>query len=156
MSDFHIRWMIRRDLPEVLAIDRQSWIEPWDDLRFNDQLRHPKIVGQVVQPAVWTYGEPPIVGYMVYQFSRDRIRLVRLAVHPSHRRKGIGRAMIEKLLTKCRPKGESPRVLQIVVPEDDLPTQLWLRACGIRARGVRREDEAIVFEWWPRRTVEVV
>lgn len=38
----HMRWMIRRDLPEVVAIDRHCFGDQrWDEERFCDNLKDP-------------------------------------------------------------------------------------------------------------------
>ena len=41
----HIRWMIRRDMPEVLAIESQSFEFPWSEEDFINCLRQRPALG---------------------------------------------------------------------------------------------------------------
>ena len=53
----HIRWMIRRDMPEVLAIEHASFEFPWCEEEFLRVLRQRNCIGMVAE-----YGER-VVGY---------------------------------------------------------------------------------------------
>jgi hypothetical protein len=69
-TDLHIRWMIRRDFPRVLPLEEQfgTWTE--DD--FLRCLRQRNCIGMVVE-----VGEE-LVGYMVYELLRTRLRTLKL------------------------------------------------------------------------------
>ncbi len=73
----HIRWLIRRDLPEVLAIEQESFEFPWTENEFRECLTRRNCVGMVAQ---W---EERIVGYMIYELAKSRIHLLNLAVGKS-------------------------------------------------------------------------
>ncbi len=45
----HIRWMIRRDMPEVLAIEATSFEFPWLDDDFVRTLRRRNCIGMVAE-----------------------------------------------------------------------------------------------------------
>ena len=53
----HIRWMIRRDMPEVLAIEHASFEFPWCEEEFLRVLRQRNCIGMVAE-----YGER-VVGF---------------------------------------------------------------------------------------------
>src|SRR4029079_15772944 len=90
----HIRWMIRRDMPEVLAIQHASFEFPWCEEEFLRVLRQRNCIGMVAE-----LGER-IVGFMIYELHRNRIQVLDFATHPEFRRHGVGRQMISKLVGK--------------------------------------------------------
>ena len=72
----HIRWMIRKDLPEVFAIELASFDCPWFELDFIRCMQQRNSIGMVAD-----LGDR-IAGYMIYELGRTRIRLLNFAVHP--------------------------------------------------------------------------
>lgn len=126
-----VRWMIRRDMPSVLAIERASWehdahrqptrlLGEEDFIRW---LRQRNCIGMVAQS-----GEQ-VVGVMVYELQPGSLELLYLTVDPAHRRQGYGTAMIEKLRSKLSDTRR--RRLRILVDERNLGGQLFLRALHI-------------------------
>src|SRR4051812_3245440 len=82
----HVRWMIRRDMPEVLAIEHASFASPWTEEDFLAQLRNQSVIGMVVED--WTgcegvSGAGPVVGSMVSGLEKRYLAVVTLAVAPS-------------------------------------------------------------------------
>ena len=45
----HIRWMIRRDMPEVLSIENESFEFPWSEEDFIRCLRQRNCIGMVAE-----------------------------------------------------------------------------------------------------------
>lgn len=141
----NFRWMLRRDMEEILAIERASFRVPWIEEDFRKMLGARDVVGQVAEGL----GEPesPVIGYVVYRLSPDGIELLNLAVHPEHRRRGIGRAIVGKLRDKLHTQ-RRPR-LAVEVEDRNLAGHLFFRACGLRAicvvRGRYGESDAYRF-----------
>lgn len=126
----HIRWMIRRDLPAVLEIERQSFAEPWTEADFLAAMRQRNVIGMVAE-----IGDR-IVGFMLYELRTRSIRLSNLAVTPDFRRSGVGRAMVEKL--KIKLQGHQRVRLATTVRESNLDGLLFFRSVGLRAnRSIR-------------------
>jgi len=121
----HIRWMIRRDMSEVLDIEKESLEFPWVEEDFIRCLRQRNCIGMVAER------NTNILGYMVYELFHNRIRLMRLAVQVGSSRQGIGTQMMDKLKAKL----PNSRRSKITVPvwERNLDAQLFLRAMGFRA-----------------------
>lgn len=127
----HIRWMIRRDMPEVLAIEHASFEYPWCEEEFLRVLRQRNCIGMVAE-----YGER-IVGFMIYELHRNKIHVLDFAVHPEFRRRGVGRQMIHKLVGKL--SGQRRNRIALYVRESNLAAQLFYRVSGFRATEVIRE-----------------
>jgi len=123
----HIRWMIRRDMPEVLDIDYASYQEPWWEKEFLHVLRHRNCIGMVAEK-----GEK-VFGFMIYELHKDKLEVLRLAVLPCVRRRGIGAWMAEKLKSKLSSHTRRRKII-FDVPEEMLPAQLFLARQGFRGR----------------------
>lgn len=127
----HIRWMIRRDMPEVLAIEHASYEFPWCEEEFFRVLRQRNCIGMVAE-----CGER-VVGFMIYELHKSRLQVLNLAVAPESRRMGVGRQMVAKLVGKLSSHRRTRISLQI--RETNLPAQLYLRALDFRAIEVVRD-----------------
>jgi len=126
----HIRWMIRRDMPEVVRIEKRSSGFPWWEEDFICYLRQRNCIGMVAEY------ENQILGFMVYQLYRTRIDISKLAVHPMWRHLGVGSQMISRLLDKLSLQRRSQ--ITINVRETNLAAQWFLYENGFRAISVLR------------------
>jgi len=127
----HIRWMIRRDMPEVLAIESRGFEFPWSEEGFINCLRQRNCIGMVAEH------DERVVGFMVYELSKTRIRVLNFAVAESFRRRGAGSQMMSKLIGKLSTQRRSRITLE--VRETNLAAQLFFRAVGFRAVSVLRQ-----------------
>ncbi len=90
----HIRWMIRRDMPAVLDIENGSFDMPWVEEEFIRNLRQRNVIGMVAERG------DEVVGYMIYELHKGKLRMLNFAVSPEQRKTGVGSAMVEKLKSK--------------------------------------------------------
>ena len=127
----HIRWMIRRDMPSVLDIEAGAFEFPWNEDDFIRCLRQRNCIGMVAEQ------NERVVGFMVYELHKKRLHVLNLAVDPSVRRHGVGRAMIDKLAGKLSA-GRRTRIL-LEVRETNLAAQLFFRDLDFRAVAVLRD-----------------
>jgi ribosomal-protein-alanine N-acetyltransferase len=127
----HIRWMIRRDMPEVLAIENRSFEFPWSDEDFIRCLRQRNCIGMVAE------FDERVVGFMIYELHKNRLHVLNFAVRPEFRRRGVGNSMIRKLMGKLSEQRRNRILLEI--RETNLGAQLFFRDCGFRAISVLRE-----------------
>lgn len=127
----HIRWMIRRDMPEVLAIEHSSFDFPWCEEEFLRVLRQRNCIGMVAE-----YGER-VVGFMIYELHKSKLQVLDFAVHPEFRRLGIGRQMVNKLVGKLSSHRRTRILLHL--RETNLFAQKFFRVLGFRALEVVRE-----------------
>jgi ribosomal-protein-alanine N-acetyltransferase len=126
----HIRWMIRRDMPEVLQTEQESFEYSWTEEDFLRCLRQRNCIGMVAEQ-----GER-VVGFMIYELHKAKLHILNFAVHPQHRRGGVGAQMVAKLISKLSSHRRTRITLE--VRETNLPAQLFFRAQGFRAVRVLR------------------
>lgn len=121
----HIRWMIRRDMPEVMRIENISFEFPWSEEEFIRSLRQRGCIGMVAEH------DERVVGFMIYELHRDRLHIVNFAVHPEFRHRGVGTALVRKLAGKLSEQRRNHILLEI--RETNLVAQLFFRFCGFKA-----------------------
>ena len=126
-----LRWMIRRDMAEVLDIEQEAFEFPWSDDDFTRCLRQRNCIGMVAESG------DAVVAFMIYELHRTRLHVLNLAVRRSHRRLGVGRMMMEKLSTKLSAERRDRILLE--VRERNLPAQLFFRSLGYRAISVLKD-----------------
>src|SRR5688572_22543193 len=126
----HIRWMIRRDMPEVLQTEQESFEFSWTEEDFLRCLRQRNCIGMVAEQ-----GEK-VVGFMIYELHKSKLHILNFAVHPAHRRHGVGGQMVAKLVSKLSNHRRTR--ITLAVRERNLAAQLFFRAQGFRAVRVLR------------------
>src|SRR6476659_335692 len=126
----HIRWMIRRDMPEVLQTEQASFEFAWTEEDFLRCLRQRNCIGMVAEQ-----GEK-VVGFMIYELHKSRLNILNFAVSPAYRRVAIGTQMVAKLISKLSSHRRTRITLE--VRETNLAAQLFFRAQGFKAIKVLR------------------
>jgi ribosomal-protein-alanine N-acetyltransferase len=127
----HVRWMIRRDMAEVLETENESFEFPWSEDEFVRCLRQRNCIGMVADQ------DDEVVGFMVYELHKTRLHILNFAVASRYRRQGIGRKMVQKLIGKLSLQRRTRIVLE--VRETNLSAQLFFRSLGFRAVNVLRD-----------------
>ncbi len=92
-----IRPAIKRDLPQVMEIERLAFGKQWDYYQFKASLEDVFLVA--VDPM-----SGDIVGFIVACCCRATQRglILRIAVHPNHQGRGIGTRLIQAAFEKLR------------------------------------------------------
>ncbi|HZU35834.1 MAG TPA: GNAT family N-acetyltransferase [Gemmataceae bacterium] len=157
-AQVNLRWILQRDLPCMLQIEQQPPAPQWTRQEFREVFQSADTAGWVAE-----FGGQ-VVGFLVYRVTSQPdliqsvanresdmrwyrigreparkplgITLLNLAVAPSWRRRGIGRALLERIGQKLQHAGDS---VTVSVPETNLPMQLLLRSAGYRALSVQRD-----------------
>ena len=125
-----IRWLIRRDMDEVLAIERASFEFPWTEEEFLCCLRQRNCIGTVAEL------DHEIVGFMIYELHQSMLRILNFAVAPKIRRHGVGGQMVQRLVDKLSQQRRREIVLE--VRETNLDAQLFFKNNDFRALQVLR------------------
>jgi [ribosomal protein S18]-alanine N-acetyltransferase len=126
----HIRWMIRRDMPEVLQIEQDSFDYSWTEEDFLRCLRQRNCIGMVAE-----HGEK-VVGFMIYELHKNKLHILNFAVCPAFRRIGIGGQMISKLVGKLSSHRRTK--ITLAVRETNLNAQVFFRTQEFKALKVLR------------------
>src|SRR5215831_4898897 len=126
----HIRWMIRRDMPEVLQAEQSSFEFAWTEEDFLRCLRQRNCIGMVAE-----CGEK-VVGFMIYELHKTKLHILNFAVHPAYRRHGVGAQMVAKLVSKLSSHRRTRITLE--VRETNLAAQLFFHKQEFRASRVLR------------------
>lgn len=126
MPDVQIRWLIRRDMDEVLEIEKRSFQYPWSEEEFLNCLRQRNCIGTVAE------SRRAIYGFMIYELHQYSLRLLDFAVAPEVRRTGVGAAMVERLIDKLSQQRR--REITLEVRETNIDAQLFFSSMGFKAK----------------------
>ena len=121
----HIRWMIKRDMPEVLQIENNCFEFPWTEEDFLRCLRQRNHIGMVSE------SKSRIVGFMIYELQRTKLHVVNFAVQKALRRHGIGSQMVSRLISKLQSRRKTGITLK--VRETNVGAQKFFYENGFRA-----------------------
>jgi ribosomal-protein-alanine N-acetyltransferase len=126
--------MLEGDLPEVLAIEEESFSNPWTRESFLHEINknpysRPKVARTTDERA-------EIAGYCVNWLVFEHFHIQNIAVHVRHRRKGLGRTMIEQTLREAREAGALDATLE--VRESNTAAQELYISLGFKKVGKRR------------------
>jgi [ribosomal protein S18]-alanine N-acetyltransferase len=125
-----VRWMIRRDMAEVLRTEQESFEYSWTEEDFCKCLGRRDCVGFVAEH------DEAVIGFMVYQLHAARLHVLNFAVHPAFRWQGVGRQMVAKLIGKLSSHRRTR--ITLAVRETNLPAQLFFKSQGFRAERILR------------------
>ena len=126
----HIRWMIRRDMPEVLRAEQESFDYAWTEDDFLRCLRQRNCIGMVAEH------EDRVVGFMIYELHKTKLHVLNFAVAPAWRRVGVGTQMVTKLVGKLSSHRRTK--ITLAVRESNLAAQLFFRSQAFQATRVLR------------------
>jgi ribosomal-protein-alanine N-acetyltransferase len=125
-----IRWMMRRDLDEVIAIEKACFESPWSEDDFLGYLRNSKCVGMVVEQ------DKQLLAYAVYELHKGFLNILNIAVRPDRQRTKLGSKLVNKLKATL---SETQRAhIETLVRERNLTGQSFFRRHDFRCEEVLR------------------
>jgi len=133
------------DLDEVLVIERASFQTPWSRSAFRYELTQNRVARSWV-----VRSGPQLVGYICLWEIGHEIHVTNIAVHPSFRRRGAARALLERTLDDARAAGAELVFLE-VRPTNSEALALY-ESMGFRVIGRRKGyyfdtgEDALVME----------
>lgn len=145
MFNVHVRWMIRRDMREVLDIENECFDFPWSEQDFIRCIGQRNTIGMVAE-----YDEA-VVGFMVYTLYKSRLHVLDFATASDCRYRGVGRQMAKILIGKLSRQRRTRIALE--VRERNVDAQLFFLRMGFRATKVLRDfyqdttEDAYVMEY---------
>ncbi|NIV31009.1 MAG: ribosomal protein S18-alanine N-acetyltransferase [Anaerolineae bacterium] len=134
-AELCIRPMELEDLPLVQEIDQLSFPTPWSAQSYRyELLKNP--VSQLFVAEKVRGKQREVVGYVGLWEFQDEGHISTLAVHPDHRREGIGRSLLEVAFQALAKRGIDKVSLE--VRESNEAAQHLYREYGFKSVGRRR------------------
>ncbi len=118
------------DLDDILDLERRSFSRPWTRRQLQAELREATATLLVCRL------DGHLAGYLGYRRCRDEAEVLKIAVHPDKRRRGIGRFLLEHLAGQLCGQGVGRVFLE--VRESHREVQDFYRAGGFQVIGRRR------------------
>lgn len=135
---YRFDYMLRRDFPRFVAIERQCHEQPQTEAELLRKLRKPRVFGI----AAWAGDE--IVGFVIYERRLHHLEVTDLAIAKEWRNQGAGEATVG-LLKRKMTNNNRYRNAFINVNERNVRAQLFLKHQGFRATKVIRGDKDDLF-----------
>lgn len=121
----HVRWAVNRDVERIREIDTACL-----DGQLLAAGRTLRDVGRLRVTFVAAVDDQ-VVGYMLYELNRKRIRLMRIAVDPAWRSRGVGTTMLDRVKSKLHSLGRDR--IHVEVPVDNIEALQFFLAQGFES-----------------------
>ena len=118
------------DLPAVHAIERQSFVTPWPDDAYRNEIRTNRLASYVVARA----GDE-VVGFGGIWIMVDEAHVTSFAVDPRWRRRGVGERLLIALLDLSIARRAREATLEVRL--SNLPARKLYEKYGFRPVGIR-------------------
>jgi ribosomal-protein-alanine N-acetyltransferase len=134
--------MAVEDLPEVVAIERASFTNPWTGPLFLQEL-------QVAFSRIMLARRPggPVAGYVCRWCVADEVHVLNVAVDPGYRGQGLGGALLREVLREAR-EGCAIAVTLEVRRSNAAARRLYESFCfeevGVRPNYYGRGEDALI------------
>jgi ribosomal-protein-alanine N-acetyltransferase len=140
--------MTLTDVDDVVAIEATAFRDPPRDAaqsaaRFREELARPWARIWVARSVTVLGAEPSVdrrvvrpVGYLLLWHVVDEIHVLDVAVHPTHRRRGIARALMERLFAYARE--QKVRLLLLEVRRSNVAAISLYRSLGFSIENERK------------------
>ncbi len=131
-------------LDEVLAIEKESFPEPWSRRLFEQEMRHPASKFIVVVSG------DKVIGYGGFWRVLDEAHITNVAVAPELRRRGVGSLILRRLLDMAREQGVRRATLEVResnVAGINLYRKFGFEAVAVRQNYYARTNENALVMW---------
>ena len=125
--------MENEDLPEVLAIEKESFISPWSEGMFVDELKVAH--SQCLVARLSHNNKSTIGGYIIFWIVADEAHLHNIAVKKEFHRQGLAHGFMNVMKEISRQAGVKAQTLE--VRESNLEAIKLYRKCGFVVKGKR-------------------
>lgn len=132
IQNVQVRWLIRKEMDQVLKIENECFDSPYDLDWFMANLRRTNVIGMVAD-----CGRNEIAGFMLYELYKDHIVLLNFAVAARFQRQGVGTAMVQRILDKL--SFQRRNAVEVMTSDKNVGSHLFFRSCGFKAVSVIRD-----------------
>jgi len=140
-QEVFLRPFVVSDLLAVLEIEHASFLVPWQPEFFLNEMNNPYARLVVAERA------GRVIGYFCCWLVADEVHVLDVAVHPDHRRCGVGRLLLQHILAEARQNGASSASLEVRVsnqPAIALYQTLGFQQVAIRRRYYENGEDAFL------------
>ncbi len=113
-----------------MAIERIAYSYPWSERFFRQELQVECARSFLAQL------ERRIVGYILFWLLPGEIDIHNVAIHPDFRRRGLGRHLLEQVVSEARSRASTRITLE--VRKSNLPAQKLYESMGFAYNGIRK------------------
>jgi [ribosomal protein S18]-alanine N-acetyltransferase len=143
----NIRDATRRDLPQILTIERLGFAHPWSLESFMRELSLP--FSRTIVATTKTASGEALAGYLCRWLVADECHVLNVAVHPELRRMGVGERLMSDAITEAKAK--DAHLVTLEVRRSNLPARGLYRKLNFEERRLRHNyygpgEDAIVME----------
>ncbi len=114
--------------PVLAALRSESFKSAWDDDAFEKMLLQPGV-------AAWVWQDDQPRGFILVRAAADEAEIITLAVSPPHRRRGIGKALIDAATVELRYANIQNLFLEVAA--DNIAARALYAAAGFVGCGQR-------------------
>jgi len=144
-TEIIVRPMTVEDLDGVMSVEFDSFLTPWSRTAFEEELTQNRLARYIVAEE-----DGSIVGYAGTWLVINEAHVTNVAVSGQHRRKGIGRFLMEKLMELARDSGMDSMTLEVRVTNAaarHLYQQMGFVESGIRKNYYSETKEDALILW---------
>jgi ribosomal-protein-alanine N-acetyltransferase len=131
-DDLRIGYAHPEDLPAIYTIERRSFSPHWSYRSLEEEVCRPRSYTNVLVARC----ESEVVAFTVFWGVYDEAHILNFAVHPDHRRHGVGMRLMEAILDRASALGLSRVTLEVRV-SNHAAIQLY-RKIGFAPVAIRR------------------
>ncbi|MGD0279358.1 MAG: ribosomal protein S18-alanine N-acetyltransferase [Smithella sp.] len=125
--------MVKADLPEIMAIERESFSSPWTEGMFVKEIDSAHSMCLCVRI---NFGSKSVVAaYIIFWLVADEVHLHNLAVKKEYRKQGLAFGLMEAMKEISRKNGIIAQTLE--VRESNTEAIKLYRKCGFVVKGIR-------------------
>jgi ribosomal-protein-alanine N-acetyltransferase len=125
--------MQKADLPEILAIEKESFTSPWNVGMFTQELEN--TLAQCMVIRINDKDKSVIVAYIIFRLIADEAHLHNLAVKKEFKRQGLAQSLMDVMKNIALQVGIRARTLEVRESNKEA-ISLYLK-CGFVVKGRR-------------------
>ena len=129
--NFELRKLCEADIPAVAEIERECFSSPWSEATLCSELQNP------LNDFFGAFSDGELAGYIGFQTVAGETSVFNVAVEKRFRRKGIGKALVEKMIFEAKALGA--KVIFLEVRAGNLAAINLYEKAGFVFFGIRKD-----------------
>ena len=118
------------DLPRILELEQSCFPAPWKEAMYRVEINRPEAVFLALEK------DNQLVGFLCGWILFDEGHILKIAVDPSFRRRGLGRTMMAAFEQRCDEK--KVKVIWLEVREKNIEAMDFYRSLRFHQEGMRK------------------